>query len=117
MGLSVPPWLSPIVRICNLNLFVNLWYNTTMEAKAKELFLRKIVINGFSIQEEANRLTLRPRGAEATAEITLEEVEVNVWRVKSASGRYAGFARGSKRSYFEAYLNQWVSEAQLQAAE
>jgi len=86
-----------------------------MEAKAKELFLRKIVINGFSVQEEANRLTLRPRGAEATAEVTIEEVVANEWRVKSASGRYAGFARGKKRSYFETYLNQWVTEALLQA--
>ena len=86
-----------------------------MEAKAKELFLRKIVINGFSVQEEANRLTLRPRGAEATAEVTIEEVVANEWRVKSASGLYAGFARGKKRSYFETYINQWVTEALLQA--
>jgi len=88
-----------------------------VEAKAKGFLLKKIVINGFSVQEEANRLILRPRGAEATTEVTIEEVEVNVWRVRSASGRYAGFARGSKRSYFEAYLSQWVAEAQLQAAE
>lgn len=87
-----------------------------MEAKAKGLFLKKIVINGFSVTEEENRLILRPRGAEATAAVTIEEVEPNDWRVTNASGAYTSFARGSKRLYFQAYISQWVSEAQLQAA-
>ncbi len=86
-----------------------------MDPKAKGKFLKKISINGFAIAEEGNTLTLRPRGAEATAEITIEEVEPNVWKVVSASGQYAGFARGKKRSYFESYINQWAMEAVLQA--
>lgn len=87
-----------------------------MEAKAKQLLLKKLVINGFSVTEEGNKLTLSPRGGVVPAELTLEEVEPNVWRVETASGQYAGFARGRKRSYFEAYLLQWVSDALLQAA-
>ena len=63
-----------------------------------------------------NTLILRPRGAEATAVIIIEEVEPDVWRVRSAAGNYTGFARGKKRSYFETYINQWVVEAILRAA-
>ena len=87
-----------------------------MEPEAKGEFLKKISINGFSITDSGNTLTLRPRGAEATAEITIKEVEPNVWKVEGASGRYAGFYRGKKRSYFETYLNQWVTESVLQTA-
>ncbi len=87
-----------------------------MNSKAKGEFLKKISINGFSIEEGGNTLTLRPRGAEATAEVTIEEVDPEVWKVVSASGRYAGFARGKKRSYFESYINQWAVEAVLQVA-
>ncbi len=85
-----------------------------MDPKAKGDFLKKISVNGFSIEEGDNTLTLRPRGAEATAEVTIEEVEPEVWRVTSAAGRYAGFARGKKRSYFESYINRWAIEAVLQ---
>jgi len=88
-----------------------------VDPKAKGEFLKKISINGFSIEEKDNLLILRPRGAEATAEILIEEVEPNVWKVAGASGRYAGFYRGKKRSYFESYINQWVAESILQAAE
>lgn len=87
-----------------------------MNPKAKGEFLKKISINGFSIEEGDNTLILRPRGAEATAEVTIEEVETDVWKVISASGQYAGFARGKKRSYFEDYINRWSVEAVLQAA-
>ncbi|GAI59783.1 unnamed protein product [marine sediment metagenome] len=87
-----------------------------MDPKAKGEFLKKISINGFSIEERDNTLTLRPRGAEATAEITIEEVEPDVWRATGAAGRYAGFSRGKKRSYFETYINGWATEAVLQAA-
>ena len=87
-----------------------------MDPKAKGEFLKKISINGFSIEERDNTLTLRPRGAEATAEITIEEVAPDVWKVVSASGRYAGFARGKKRLYFENYIIRWAVEAVLQAA-
>lgn len=87
-----------------------------MDPKAKGEFLKKISINGFSIEERDNLLILRPRGAEATAEVTIEEVETDVWKVVSASGNYAGFARGKKRSYFESYINRWAVEAALQAA-
>ena len=87
-----------------------------MDPKAKGEFLKKISINGFSIKEKDNTLLLRPRGAEATAVIIIEEVEPDVWRVKDAAGHYAGFARGKKRSYFETYINGWATEAVLQAA-
>lgn len=87
-----------------------------MDPKAKGEFLKKISINGFSIEEGDNTLILRPRGAEATAVIIIEEVEPDVWRVTGAAGHYAGFARGKKRSYFEDYINRWAVEAVLQAA-
>jgi len=87
-----------------------------MDPKAKGEFFKKISINGFSISEMDSQLTLRPRGAEATAEITIEEVESAVWKVVGASGQYAGFARGKKRPYFESYINRWALEAVLQAA-
>ncbi len=85
-----------------------------MDPKAKGEFLKKISVNGFSITEDCNTLTLRPRGAEATAEIIIEEVEPNVWKVAGASGSYAGFYRGKKRSYFESYITRWALEAVLQ---
>ena len=85
-----------------------------MDPKAKGEFLKKISINGFSIEEKDNLLILRPRGAEATAEIIIEEVEPNVWKVVGAGGNYAGFYRGKKRSYFETYITGWVTEAILQ---
>ncbi len=87
-----------------------------MDPKAKGEFLKKISINGFSIEERDSLLILRPRGAEATAEIAIEEVKSDIWRVTGAAGHYAGFARGKKRSYFETYINQWVAEAVLQTA-
>ena len=85
-----------------------------MDPKAKGEFLKKISINGFSIEEKDNLLFLRPRGAEATAEIIIGEVELNVWKAVGASGSYAGFYRGKKRSYFESYINRWAVEAVLQ---
>ena len=86
-----------------------------MDPKAKSEFLKKISINGFSITELDNTLTLRPRGMEETAVIIIQETESNVWKVVGASGKYAGFYRGKKRSYFETYINQWATEALLQA--
>ncbi len=85
-----------------------------MYPKAKGEFLKKISINGFAIDEKDNLLILRPRGAETTAEIIIDEVETNVWKVVGASGQYAGFYRGKKRSYFESYINQWAMESVLQ---
>lgn len=82
-----------------------------MEAKAKGEFLKKISINGFSIEDKDNLLILRPRGAEATAEITIQEVEPNSWSVVAASGRYTAFGRKPKRTYFESYINRWALEA------
>jgi hypothetical protein len=76
-----------------------------VDPKAKGEFLKKISVNGFSITEEGNTLTLRPRGAEATAEIIIEEVEPNVWKVAGAAGAYATFGRGKKRLIFESYIN------------
>lgn len=87
-----------------------------MDPKAKGEFLKKISISGFSIEEKEKQLILRPRGAEAIAEITIEEVKPNTWIVMSASGRYAGFGRGKKRLYFESYIKQWVTESILRTA-
>jgi len=84
-----------------------------VEAKAKAEFLKKISINGFSIEEKDDLLTLRPRGMEAMAAITIREAEPNVWKVVSASGQYMAFARGQKRLYFESYINRWAEEALL----
>lgn len=85
-----------------------------MDPRAKGEFLKKISINGFSISEEGNKLTLSPRGGEATAGITIEEVEPNIWKVVGAAGAYAGFARGKKRSIFETYIKAWTEAAILQ---
>lgn len=85
-----------------------------MDPKAKGEFLKKISINGFSITEGDKTLTLCPRGAETTDEITIQEVEPNAWKVVSAKGQYAAFGRGKKRSFFESYINRWSLEAILQ---
>ncbi len=85
-----------------------------MNPKAKGEFLKKISINGFSIEERENQLILRPRGAETTAVIIIEEVEPNVWKVAGASGNYAAFARGKKRLIFENYIKEWAASAILQ---
>ena len=85
-----------------------------MDPKAKGEFLKKISINGFSIDEKDNLLALRPRGAEATAQIIIQEVEPNVWKAVSALGQYAGFTRGIKRAYFEAYIHRGAMESVLQ---
>ena len=86
-----------------------------MNGKARGELFKKISINGFSIEDNGSRLTLRPRGAEATAEVTIENDGVNGFRVVGASGSYAGFGRGQKRSYFESYINRWAAEAVLQS--
>ena len=85
-----------------------------MDPKAKSEFLKKISVNGFSIEEKDNLLFLRPRGAEATAEIIIGDVELNVWKAVGASGAYTGFYRGKKRPFFESYINRWATEAILQ---
>jgi len=87
-----------------------------VDPKAKGAFLKKLAINGFSITEGDNTLTLRPRGMEETAEITIQEVEPDVWKVVGASGHYARFAQGKKRLYFEAYIKRWTTEAVLETA-
>jgi len=86
-----------------------------VDPKAKGEFFKKISINGFSIEEKDNLLFLRPRGAEATAEIIIGEVELNVWKAVGASGSYAGFYRGKKRPFFESYINRWAMEAIMQS--
>ena len=88
-----------------------------MDPKAKGAFLKKLAVNGFSITEGDDTLTLRPRGIQETAEITIQEVEPDGWKVVGASGRYAGFAQGKKRLYFEAYIKKWATEAVLETAE
>ena len=87
-----------------------------MNEKARGELLKKVSVNGFSIEDNGIRITLRLRGALSVAEITIEDDGVNGWRVVSASGSYAGFARGKKRSYFETYINQWAAEAILRSA-
>jgi len=87
-----------------------------VDPKAKGEFLKKIAVNGFSIIEGDNTLTLRPRGMEETAEVTIQDVEPDEWKVVGASGQYAGFYRGQKRLYFEAYIKKWATEAILEAA-
>ena len=84
-----------------------------MDPKAKGEFLKKLSINGFAIEEIGNQLILRPRGAEATAQIIIEEVKPDTWIVMSATGLYAGFGRGKKRLYFESYIKNWVTESIL----
>lgn len=86
-----------------------------MEAKARGEFLKKISINGFSITESGDQLILSPRGYEDTGEIVIEEAENNEWRVVSASGNFAAYARGKKRSYFLTYVNQWAVQSILLA--
>ena len=86
-----------------------------MEPKARGEFLKKISINGFSIEDKGDTLTLSPRGAEATASIIIQEVEPNQWQAIMASGAYAGFMRGPKRRFFEANINRWATAADLQA--
>ncbi len=86
-----------------------------MEAKARSEFLKKISINGFSIEDHDDVLVLRPRGMETEAAVAIKEVEPNRWIVTEASGTYAGFARGKKRMQFETYISQWVGEAVLRA--
>ena len=88
-----------------------------MDANAKGKFLRKIAINGFSIEEKEDVLILRPRGAEATASVSIREDEEGVWAVVDASGSYGGFRRGKKKGYFETYVNQWAMEALFQSRE
>lgn len=87
-----------------------------MNPKARGEFLKKIVINGFSIEEMGSQLILHPRGAEATAQVIIDEVKPDTWVVMSAAGNYAGFSRGKKRLYFESYIKQWVAESILRAA-
>jgi len=85
-----------------------------MEPKARQEFLKKITINGFSIEDLGDQLILRPRGAEREAEVTLKEVEPNVWKVRGGSGRFAAFSFGKKRTFFEQYITQWATLAVLQ---
>lgn len=86
-----------------------------MDPKAKGEFLKKLATNGFSIEERDNQLTLRPRGMEGTAQITIEEVEPNEWEVIGAAGTYIRFAKGEGRKKFEMYIKKWATEAVLQA--
>jgi len=86
-----------------------------MNGQARGELLKKISVNGFSIEDNGIRITLHPRGSESIAEVTIEDDGVNGWRVVSASGQYAVFARGQKRKYFESNINRWEAEAILQA--
>ena len=88
-----------------------------MDPKAKSQFLKKLAINGFSIEERDDMLILRPRGMEVEAMVIIKEVGPNAWSVVNAAGRYAGFNYGKKRLYFETYINRWAAEAVLETAE
>lgn len=83
-----------------------------MQEKAKGIFLKKLVTNGFAVYEEDDKLILRPRGGvDAMVKITQS---AGVWRVIEANGAYRGFDRGKKRAYFETTLSRWQQEAQLE---
>lgn len=86
-----------------------------LNGKAREAFLKKICINGFSIEENGTRITLRPRGLEAEAELTIEDDPGNGYRVVDAAGKFSGYTRGQKRKFFEDNLNRWVLESVQQA--
>ena len=86
-----------------------------MATEARSKLLQKISINGFAIEEKGNQLTLTPRGSGTVAIITIQEVEPGTWKVVSAFGQYASFARGQKKAIFESYVNRWALEAALQA--
>jgi len=83
--------------------------------QSRETFMKKIAINGFSIEDNGTRITLRPRGLESQAEITIEDNPGNGYRVVAATGRFASFNRGYKRKYLEDNVNRWVLEALQQA--
>ena len=87
-----------------------------MEAKARDIFLTKLILNGFAIEELGNLLIMKPRGAEATAEVTIAEALDGTWHVASASGNYVSYARGKKKVMFENYVNGWAAEAVGRAA-
>lgn len=82
-----------------------------LAGQIRETFLKKASINGFSIEDNGSRITLRPRGIESQAEITIEDTVGNGYKVVEAAGKFAGFARGHKRKYFEDNVNRWVLEA------
>lgn len=82
-----------------------------LNGKARETFMKKAAINGFSIEDKGNLITLRPRGSESQAEITIEDDPGNGYRVVRANGKFAAFSRGYKRKYFEDNVNRWVVEA------
>jgi ferredoxin-thioredoxin reductase catalytic subunit len=86
-----------------------------LTGRAREIFLRKASVNGFSIEDSGDRITLRPRGIEYQAEITIEDNPGNGYSVVGASGKFAGFARGVKRKYFEDNVNRWLVESLQQA--
>jgi len=85
-----------------------------MDARARSELLKKISCQGFSIEDYGSRLILRPRGAENSAAITVEENDEEGWKVIRAEGKYTGFARGYKQTYFENNLNLWAVQARLQ---
>jgi ferredoxin-thioredoxin reductase catalytic subunit len=86
-----------------------------LTGKARETFMKKAAINGFSIEDNGARITLRPRGIESQAEITIENEPGHSFRVVEATGNFTGFARGNKRKYFEDNVNRWLLESLQQA--
>ena len=50
-----------------------------MEPKARQLFLTKLVTQGFSIDDQGGTLFLRPRGAESEAELVIQEVATDLY--------------------------------------
>lgn len=82
-----------------------------LDGYVRESLLKKCAINGFAIEDHGDRITLRPRGAEHQAEITIEAQDGNGYRVVGASGKYTAFGRGLKRKYFEDNVNRWAFEA------
>lgn len=85
-----------------------------MEEKVRQIFLTKISLNGFSIEDKGNTLVLTLRGATEQAEVIIQEQDTN-WKVISASGIYARFARGKNKSIFEGYISIWATQSQAEA--
>lgn len=86
-----------------------------MDGRARGEFLKKISVNGFSLEDNHDILVLRPRGMESEAEISIQEVAPNEWKVVGATGKFAGYNRGQKRKFFEDHISRWVVESLLQA--
>lgn len=82
-----------------------------MEEKARQKFLIKLYTQGFLIEDHGEILILRPTGYALPSELTITEVETNIWVVTGASGAYARYSYGKHRVWFETLVNQLAFQA------